>query len=129
MALDPLPKPTDAELEILSIIWKLGATTVRQVHEELRQSRDVGYTTVLKLMQIMHDKRLLTRDDSQRSHVYQARQKEQVTQKQLIVDLLAKAFGGSTEKLVLQALSASRATKEELAEIRQLIHQLEGGKK
>ena len=87
----------------------------------------MGYTTVLKLMQIMFEKGLVTRDDSQRSHVYKARQKEQTTQRMLVTDLLARAFGGSTEKLVMQALSTKKATKEELAEIRRLLNELEGG--
>ena len=129
MAANPFPRPTDAELEILSVLWKEGACTVRHVHDVLRQSREIGYTTVLKMMQIMFEKGLVTRDESERSHVYKARQKEQVTQKQLIGDLLSRAFGGSIEKLVLQALSSKRATKEELAEIRQMIHDLEGDTK
>ena len=87
----------------------------------------MGYTTVLKLMQIMFDKGLVTRDDSQRSHVYKARQKEQTTQRMLVTDLLARAFGGSTEKLVMQALAAKKASKDELAEIRRLLDELEGG--
>ena len=121
------PRPTDAELAILNVLWAQGACTVRDVHERLSQERDMGYTTVLKLMQIMFDKGLVTRDDSQRSHVYKARQKEQTTQRMLVTDLLTRAFGGSTEKLVMQALSAKKATKEELAEIRRLLNELEGG--
>lgn len=121
------PRPTDAELAILNVLWAQGACTVRDVHEQLSQDRDMGYTTVLKLMQIMFDKGLVTRDESQRSHVYKARQKEQTTQRMLVTDLLARAFGGSTEKLVMQALSAKKATKEELAEIRRLLNELEGG--
>jgi predicted transcriptional regulator len=123
---DP-PRPTDAELAILNVLWAQGACTVRDVHERLSQERDMGYTTVLKLMQIMFEKGLVTRDDSQRSHVYKARQKEQTTQRMLVTDLLAKAFGGSTEKLVMQALSAKKASREELAEIRRLLNELEGG--
>jgi BlaI family transcriptional regulator, penicillinase repressor len=121
------PRPTDAELTILNVLWAQGACTVRDVHERLSQDRDMGYTTVLKLMQIMFEKGLVTRDDSQRSHVYKARQKEQTTQRMLVTDLLARAFGGSTEKLVMQALSAKKASKEELAEIRRLLNELEGG--
>ena len=121
------PRPTDAELAILNVLWAQGACTVRDVHQRLSQERDMGYTTVLKLMQIMFDKGLVTRDDSQRSHVYKARQKEQTTQRMLVTDLLARAFGGSTEKLVMQALSAKKASKEELAEIRRLLDELEGG--
>ena len=121
------PRPTDAELAILNVLWAQGACTVRDVHQRLSQERDMGYTTVLKLMQIMFDKGLVTRDDSQRSHVYKARQKEQTTQRMLVTDLLARAFGGSTEKLVMQALSAKKASKDELAEIRRLLDELEGG--
>ena len=98
----------------------------RQVHEALIATRESGYTTILKLMQIMFEKGLVTRDDSERSHVYRAKQKEQMTQRQLLTDLLSRAFGGSTEKLVLQALSAKKATKDELAEIRRLLNELEG---
>ena len=121
------PRPTDAELAILNVLWAQGACTVRDVHERLSQERDMGYTTVLKLMQIMFEKGLVTRDDSQRSHVYKARQKEQTTQRMLVTDLLARAFGGSTEKLVMQALAAKKASKDELAEIRKLLDELEGG--
>ena len=121
------PRPTDAELAILNVLWAQGACTVRDVHERLSQDRDMGYTTVLKLMQIMFDKGLVTRDDSQRSHVYKARQKEQTTQRMLVTDLLTRAFGGSTEKLVMQALAAKKASKDELAEIRRLLDELEGG--
>jgi len=121
------PRPTDAELAILNVLWAQGACTVRDVHEQLSQVRDMGYTTALKLMQIMFEKGLVTRDDSRRSHVYRARQKEQTTQRMLVSDLLARAFGGSTEKLVLQALSAKKASKQELAEIRRLLNELDGG--
>lgn len=120
------PRPTDAELEILRVLWEEGDCTVRRVHETLSKSRDMGYTTILKLMQIMFEKGLVTRDESQRSHVYRAKQKATTTQRQLVADLLSRAFGGSTEKLVLQALSAKRASKEELAEIRRILNDLEG---
>ena len=126
MGANEIPRPTDAELEILNVMWGLGACTVRQVHETLSRHRDMGYTTILKLMQIMLEKGLVSRDDSQRSHIYRARQKEQTTQRQLLTDLVSRAFGGSTEKLVLQALSAKKASKEELAEIRRMLNELEG---
>lgn len=122
-----LPRPTDAELEILRVLWDLGPSTVRQVHDQLSRKRDVGYTTMLKLMQIMTDKGLLLRNESERSHVYRAKQKEAVTQKQLVKDLVSKAFGGSTEKLVMQALSSKKATAQEIADIRKLLDELEGG--
>ena len=93
MSANDVPRPTDAELEILNVIWALGACTVRQVHETLSQHREMGYTTILKQMQIMFEKGLVTRDDSQRSHIYRAKQKEQTTQRQLLTDLLSRAFG------------------------------------
>lgn len=127
MGANEIPRPTDAELEILNVMWSLGACTVRQVHEAMSENRDLGYTTILKQMQVMLEKGLVTRDGSQRSHVYRARQKEQTTQRMLVTDLLARAFGGSTEKLVMQALSAKKASKEELGEIRRMLDELEGG--
>lgn len=122
-----LPRPTDAELDILNVLWEQGASTVRDVHSTLSVARDVGYTTVLKLLQIMTDKGLVVRDESQRSHVYKAKQREATTQKQLVRDLVQRAFGGSTEKLVMQALSSKKASVEELAEIRRMLDDLEGG--
>ena len=99
-------RPTEGELDILNVLWELGPATVRQVHTELAKQRDVGYTTVLKLMQIMTDKGLLKRDESQRSHVYKVKQKQSSTQRQLVKDLMTRAFGGSPEKLVMQALAS-----------------------
>jgi len=124
-----LPRPTDAELEILGVLWELGPCTVRQVHDRLSKQREIGYTTILKLMQIMSEKNLLMRDESERSHVYRASVKQAVTQKQLVKDLVSRAFGGSTEKLVMQALSSKRASAEEIADIRRLLDELEGGAK
>lgn len=120
------PRPTDGELEILRILWEQDASTVRDVYAALSKVREVGYTTVLKLMQIMVEKGLVTRDESQRSHIYRARLKRETTQRQLVTDLLSRAFGGSTDKLVMQALSAKRASKKELAEIRRMLDALEG---
>jgi predicted transcriptional regulator len=117
----PLPRPTDAELTILRVLWDQGPATVRQVHESLAGNRDTGYTTTLKLMQIMADKGLVTRDESSRTHIYAARVPRDRTQKQLVSDLIDRAFGGSSAALVLQALSAQPASEEELAEIRRLI--------
>jgi predicted transcriptional regulator len=117
----PLPRPTDAELTILRVLWDRGPVTVRQVHESLVGDRETGYTTTLKLMQIMADKGLVTRDESSRTHVYAARVPRDRTQKQLVNDLIDRAFGGSSAALVLQALSAQPASEEELTEIRQLI--------
>ena len=120
-----LPRPTDSELSLLRVLWQRGPSTVRQVQEELGE--DTGYTTVLKFMQIMTEKGLVTRDESDRTHVYQARLSEEETQRQLISDLLERAFSGSAKKLVMQALSTKRASAAELAEIRKMLDQLEGG--
>jgi BlaI family transcriptional regulator, penicillinase repressor len=124
-----LRKPTDAELSILGVLWQRGPSTVRQVFEALNPAQATGYTTILKLMQIMVEKGLLRRDDTERSHVYEASLAEEETQRQLVGHLLERAFAGSTRKLVLQALSATKATREELAEIRQLLDKMEGGSK
>ena len=118
-----LPRPTDSELSILRVLWRRGPSTVRQVQEELGE--DTGYTTVLKFFQIMTDKGLVTRDDSQHAHIYQAKLAEEETQRQLVVDLLDRAFSGSAKKLVVQALSAKKASTEELAEIRRLLDEME----
>jgi len=116
-----LPRPTDAELAILRILWERGPSTVRQVHEALLAERQSGYTTALKLLQIMTDKGLVRRDESDRTHVYTARLSEEQTQRQLVGDLLDKAFGGSAMKLVMQALSTRKASPEDLAQIRALL--------
>jgi predicted transcriptional regulator len=118
-----LPRPTDGELAILRVLWARGPSTVRAVQETLGQ--DTGYTTVLKFMQIMTEKGLLHRDESSRTHVYAAAVPEQSTQRQLVKDLIERAFAGSAQKLVLQALSTRKATTEELAEIRNLLDAME----
>jgi BlaI family transcriptional regulator, penicillinase repressor len=118
----PAPRPTDAELAILRVLWERGPSTVRQVHEILvARVGPTAYTTALKLLQIMTEKGLVRRDDTDRSHVYAPRLSEEQTQRQLVRDLLDRAFGGSSSKLVMQALNARRATPEELGEIRKLI--------
>jgi predicted transcriptional regulator len=127
MAGSSLPRPTDAELAILRVLWDRGPSTVREVADQLGKQRDVGYTTVLKFLQIMTEKGLVLRDESKRTHVYRPKQREETTQRQLVSDLIARAFGGSPEKLVLQALSAKKASKEELGEIRRMLDELEGG--
>lgn len=127
MAKRNLPKPTEAELAILTVLWQKGPSTVRQVHEALKDERQTGYTTILKLMQIMHEKGLVLRDESARTHVYQARLSEQQTQRQLAGDLLERAFGGSALKMVVQTLSAKRASPEELGQIRKLLSEMERG--
>lgn len=121
------PRPTDAELAILRVLWERGASTVRDVHEALSASHASGYTTVLKLLQIMTDKGLVVRDESQRAHVYAARLSERRTQRQLLGDLVDRAFGGSSAKLVLNALSDIPASSEELRRIRALLDNLEKG--
>jgi len=118
-------RPTEAELEILRVLWERGACTVRDVHEDLNRSREVGYTTVLKLMQIMLEKKLVTRDDSQRSHVYKAALPQNQAQRRLVADLLERAYGGSAEQLVMQALQVKKVSAEELANIRKLLDELE----
>ena len=118
-------KPTEAELEILHILWQHGTATVRQVHERLVDSREVGYTTTLKNMQNMAHKNLLRRDDTQRSHVYTAAIRQEDTQRMLLDRFLATAFGGSASRLVMQALGHQKTTPEELQQIKDLIHQLE----
>ena len=123
-----LSRPTDAELAILRVLWSRGPSTVRQVHEVLSKDRETGYTTALKLMQIMTEKRLVERDESERTHVYQARYTQEATQQRLVSDLLEKAFGGSASQLVMRALAAKPASADELAEIRRLLDELEGGK-
>ena len=121
-----LPRPTDAELAILRTLWKRGPSTVRQALESLNQDRETGYTTALKLLQIMTEKGLVERDESERTHVYRARLTQEQTQLQLVGDLLDKAFGGSASQLVLQALATKPASADELAEIRRLLDELEG---
>lgn len=121
----PHSQPTAAELEILRALWRLGPSTVRDVHEALRE-RHVGYTTVLKLLQIMTEKGLVKRDESQRAHVYEARVPQEQTETQLVRDLVDRAFGGSPGRLVMQALSSRKATPEERDRIRQLLDELEG---
>jgi len=122
-------RPTDAELEILNVLWGRGASTVREVHDVLGARKEMLYTTVLKLMQIMTEKNLVERDESQRAHLYVARAARDVTQGQLLADLAERAFEGSASKLVMQALSSEKATTEELAEIKRLLKKAERGAK
>ena len=122
------PRPTGAELEILNVLWQRGACTVRDVHQAISRTKPAtGYTTVLKLMQIMAEKGLVRRDESQRAHVYEARLAREQTQRQLIGDLLERAFDGSATKLVMQALSAKKASAEELSSIREMLDEFERG--
>jgi BlaI family transcriptional regulator, penicillinase repressor len=114
------PRPTDAELAILRVLWEQGPSTVRQVHEALA-TRETGYTTTLKLMQIMTEKGLVTRDESSRTHVYASSVSEEQTQGDLVRDLVDRAFGGSATALVLRALSSQETSPDEIREIRKLI--------
>ena len=120
------PRPTDGELSILRVLWDQGSGSVRDVQKALDAIKPTGYTTVLKLMQIMTEKGLVVRDETQRAHIYEARYSEQKTQRQLLSDLADRAFGGSAAKLVMQALSGRKATSEELGAIRELLERLEG---
>jgi BlaI family penicillinase repressor len=121
-----LIKPTESELEILQILWRNGLATVREVHEELAKSKDVGYTTTLKLMQIMHEKGIVKRDDSMRTHVYQANVNKERTQKHLLGKMIDSLFGGSPTQLVIQALGDEKhkTTPEELEKIQLLLDSL-----
>ena len=120
-----LPRPTDSELDILRVLWRRGPSTVRDVFDDLNRVKPTGYTTVLKLMQIMSAKNLVRRNDQQRAHVYEARIPEEQTQNQLVGDLLDRAFGGSASRLVMRALSSTKTSSEDLAEIRRMIDCLE----
>jgi predicted transcriptional regulator len=120
-------RPTDAELVVLRALWQGGPSTVRQVHAALSRSRELGYTTVLKMLQVMTAKGLVTRDTSERSHVYAPTRTEGQTQRSLVDDLMSRAFGGSAARLVVQALSARPASAEDLAQIRELLDRAERG--
>ena len=117
------PVPTNAELEILGILWEHGPQTVKQVHDAVRVTRDIGYTTILKLMQVMTEKGLVERDESERSHVYTALAPEKKVKRKLVSDLVERAFAGSAASLVQQLLSAKRASPEELEEIRAILEE------
>jgi predicted transcriptional regulator len=120
------PRPTEAELEILRVLWQRGSSTVREVQEALNAERPTGYTTVLKLMQIMTEKRLLVRDERRPAHIYRPRVPAEKTQQQLVADLLDRAFEGSADKLVMHALSVKPVSQQELAQIRALLDKIEG---
>jgi predicted transcriptional regulator len=121
------PRPTDAELAILRVLWERGPSTVREVHDAMRATNDSGYTTVLKQLQVMTGKGLVQRNESQRAHVYEPRVSEQGAQRQLLRDLVDRAFGGSPARLVMQALSSRRASASERRAIRELLDRLEEG--
>ena len=121
-------KPTEAELEILQVLWQHGPSTVRFVNEQLSRQKETGYTTTLKLMQIMAEKGLVKRNEAQRTHVYAADASEEETQQRLLDRFLDTAFRGSAMKLVMQALGNRSASKEELIQIRNLLDRIEGEK-
>src|SRR5580704_12568165 len=122
-----LPRPTDAELEILTVLWSRGPTTVREVHETIALRKPTQYTTVLKLMQIMAEKGLVRRNEEQRAHIYEAARPQEWTQRQLAGDLLQRAFNGSAKSRMMGALSARKAYREELSELRRLLEEYEKG--
>jgi predicted transcriptional regulator len=114
-------KPTDAELAVLRVLWERGASTVREVHDAMAGERRVGYTTTLKTLQVMTEKGLTVREDLRGQHLYSARHAEAETQRHLLADLLDRAFGGSTSKLVIQVLTARPASEDDLREIRRML--------
>ncbi len=122
---DELPRPTNAELEILTVLWSIGPSTVRSVYDVIRRRRPAQYSTILKFMQIMAEKGLVRRDESERAHVYSASKAREWTQRQLASDLLERAFSGSAKALLIGALSSRKATKKELAELRELLDQFQ----
>ena len=128
MAGEP-PRPTDAELELLTVLWSIGPATVRDVYNVISRRRPAQYSTVLKFMQIMAEKGLVRRDETERAHIYQAARSREWTQQQLAGDLLERAFSGSAKALLIGALSARKATKEELTEMRKLLDEYRKGKK
>jgi BlaI family transcriptional regulator, penicillinase repressor len=126
MTKQPLQKPTASELEILRVLWERGPSTVRDVHEALREKKDLGYTTVLKLLQIMTAKGTVRRNEEQRAHVYEACQPATETKRQLVGDVLQRVFEGSASELLIHALEGRRTSKEELGELRRLLDEYEG---
>lgn len=124
-----LPKPTASELEILGVLWQMGPATVRQVWAQLDAVKPTGYTTVLKLMQIMAEKGLVKRNEENRAHVYSPVLEREEVQGRMVDDLMERVFGGSASALVMRALSRKRASKKEIAEIRRMLDEAEGGKR
>jgi BlaI family transcriptional regulator, penicillinase repressor len=125
---NPLPRPTDAELEILTVLWSIGPATVREVYDVIRRRRPAQYCTILKFMQIMAEKGLARRNEEQRAHIYEPAKSREWTQRQLARDLLERAFSGSAKALLVGALAAHKATKKELAEMRKLLDAYAEGK-
>jgi BlaI family transcriptional regulator, penicillinase repressor len=129
MAKNQIPKPTDSELEILQILWQYGASTVKTVNEKLNMKKETGYTTTLKMLQIMFEKNLVERNDNERSHVFSAAIDQKEIQKALVDKIMETAFSGSAANLVMQALGNSKPTKEELLKIKELLNQIEKDQK
>lgn len=129
MPKSPLPKPTESELALLRVLWDRGPSTVREIWHEVNRRQRAGYTTVLKLLQIMFEKGLVRRDERARSHVYETTLPEEQTQRQVVEHVLDRVFAGSARKLVLQALAAKKASPSELDAIRKLLDEMEGGRK
>ena len=125
MAMERLQKPTATELEILRVLWERGPSTVREVHEVLAQGKPICYTTVLKIMQIMTQKGSVPRNEDSKAHIYKARQPAENTKRQLVGDLLQRAFSGSASQLMLHALAGKKTSQEEIAEIRELLDEYE----
>jgi BlaI family penicillinase repressor len=123
--MENLPRPTDAELEILTVLWSRGPATVRDVHETIASRRPTQYTTVLKQLQVMAEKGLVRRDEDKRAHVYEAARPREWTQRQLAGDMLQRAFNGSAKSLMIGALSSRKASKKELAELREILDEYE----
>ena len=123
---EPLQKPTVSELEILRVLWARGPSTVREVHEELQEKKSLGYTTVLKLLQIMTAKGTVRRNEEQRAHVYEACQPATETKRQLVGDVLQRVFEGSASELMIHALEGRRTSKKELDELRRLLDEYQG---
>jgi predicted transcriptional regulator len=124
-----LPRPTDVEIELLNVLWSRGPSTVREIHEEISKTRTTGYTTVLKMLQIMAAKGLVERDEVYRVHVYKAALPQEETQRALVSDLLDRVFNGSAAKLVMHALASKKASDEDRALIQRMLTDYEGGAK
>src|SRR5215831_8151954 len=123
------PRPTDGELAILQVLWEGGPRSVREIQKVLNEGKPTGYTTVLKLIQIMTEKGLVDRDESVRPQIYRARYSQEQTQRHLVRDLLDRAFGGSVKALVMQALASKKSSAKEIEEIEKLLDRIEGGSK
>jgi len=129
MSKSQIPRPTDAELEILTVLWRNGESTVREIHEVINQRKPTVYTTVLKLLQIMTEKGLVERNEQNRAHIYRARLSQDETQQQIVNDLLLRAFNGSAAQLVMQVLATQRASADEMAQIRRMLRDAEAENK